>query len=72
MRYFIYIFTSFVALYMSGVLAVYGQINTISIVSTYTIVDEIYEIGDIVSRNTTLNTYTLARVVGDEYIFERC
>lgn len=54
---------------MSGVLAVYGQINTISIVSTYTIVDEIYEVGDIISRNTVLNTYTLARVVGDEYIF---
>ncbi len=68
-RYFFYFFVPLLAIYISGVPSLYAQINAISIVSTYTIQDEAYENGDIVSFNQNLNTYALSRVTGDEGIF---
>jgi hypothetical protein len=70
-RYSLYIFSPLIVIvvYISGYFTVHAQISNISIVSTYTIVDESYENGDIISHNQNLNTYALSKVAGDEGLF---
>jgi hypothetical protein len=68
-RYFFYSLVPLIALLVSGSIVVHAQIKSISIVSTYTIEDEVYENGDIVSFNKNLDTYSLSKVPGDEGLF---
>lgn len=49
--------------------AVYGQSNDISIVSTYTIIDEEIESGDIISFDTVQNVFYRSKVTADSNMF---